>query len=181
MTSKIHYKTIQNKGFTLIELIVVIAIIGLLASVVVTALGVSRSRAEVAKMLTDYKSVSNALELYRQSHGGTYPEAGEGPMEIQDLIENDGPLSEYIKQSPSVSPAVAVGSRVLYDLNSRDSNDARLWCGNTSSNQDYVIHFVPTNAAIDSGLFDVVSYGVVGRSIIQYDESDALCIMVDQK
>ncbi len=73
----------SKKGFTLIELIVVIAIIGLLASVVMTSLSVSRARAEIAKMLTDYKSAANALELYRQSNGGQYPGPPDTPVDFR--------------------------------------------------------------------------------------------------
>ncbi len=53
----------NNKGFTLIEMLVVIAIIGLLSSVVVIGLGGSRSKARDARRIADIQQIQNALEL----------------------------------------------------------------------------------------------------------------------
>lgn len=53
-----------NKGFTLIEILVVVAIIGLLASIVLVALKESRDRAEMAKNLNFASQVHHALGAY---------------------------------------------------------------------------------------------------------------------
>lgn len=170
----------HKRGFTLIELIVVIAIIGLLASVVMSALGISRTRAEIAKMLTDYKSVANGLELYRQAHAGQYPTPVANPAHIRDLIENNGILSEYIKQTPSTSSNITADGTVLYYLNDTDLSQSRYWCGETDTPQDYIIYFNnPTSAATDSGFFQTISSGIPGDSLNTMD--NALCIPVNQK
>ncbi|MCF7865636.1 MAG: prepilin-type N-terminal cleavage/methylation domain-containing protein [Candidatus Pacebacteria bacterium] len=171
-----HKIKTDTKGFTLIELIVVIAIIGLLSSIVITALGVSRTRGEIARILGDYRSVSNALELYRQSHSGQYPGTPEAATNISTLINSDGPLSGYIKQSPSESPSVIGGiGHVYYYLNSTGVSSLRLWCGDTNSNQDYVIYFTPTTQASDSGLFQTL-YSDVDTPV-----GSSVCISVNQK
>jgi len=54
----------KNKGFTLIEILIVIAIIGLLASVVLVGLGSFRARGRDARRIADLRSVQNSLELY---------------------------------------------------------------------------------------------------------------------
>ena len=53
----------NNKGFTLIEMLVVIAIIGLLSSVVVIGLGGARSKARDARRIADIRSIQSALEV----------------------------------------------------------------------------------------------------------------------
>ncbi len=53
----------NNKGFTLIEMLVVIAIIGLLSSVVVIGLGGARSKARDARRIADVRSIQSALEV----------------------------------------------------------------------------------------------------------------------
>lgn len=52
-----------KKGFTLIELMVVVAIIGLLASIVVVSLQGARSGARDAKRQADLKGLQIAMEL----------------------------------------------------------------------------------------------------------------------
>ncbi len=62
----------SKKGFTLVELLVVISIIGLLSSVAVVSLNSSRVKARDAKRLADMKQIMTALELYN-SVNGYYP------------------------------------------------------------------------------------------------------------
>jgi prepilin-type N-terminal cleavage/methylation domain-containing protein len=61
-----------NKGFTLIELIVVIAIIGILSSVVLASISTARERARDGARKAMIKQVMNALELYAVDYGN-YP------------------------------------------------------------------------------------------------------------
>lgn len=67
------YPKKQSPGFTLIELMVVIAIIGLLASTVLAALQDTRMLARDAKRVTEAKQMQNALELYRNRNNGLFP------------------------------------------------------------------------------------------------------------
>lgn len=62
----------MKRGFTLIELLVVIAIIGVLSSVVLASLNTARAKANDAKIRTDLRQVSTALQLYFDKYG-TYP------------------------------------------------------------------------------------------------------------
>lgn len=55
--------TKQNKGFTLIELIIVVAIIAVLAGVIATALGQSRASSRNAQRLTNVDQIAKALEV----------------------------------------------------------------------------------------------------------------------
>lgn len=59
-----NYKLKPNSGFTLIEVLIVVAIIGLLASVVLVGLGGFRARGRDARRVADLRETQNALELY---------------------------------------------------------------------------------------------------------------------
>src|SRR3989344_3695789 len=60
-----HYSLLtRQKGFTLIEILVVVGIIGLLASVVLSGLGSVRGRGRDARRAADLRSVQQGLELY---------------------------------------------------------------------------------------------------------------------
>lgn len=54
----------NQKGFTLIEVLIVVGIIGLLASVVLSGLGSVRSRGRDARRAADLRQVQQGLELY---------------------------------------------------------------------------------------------------------------------
>ncbi|GAC1413966.1 MAG: hypothetical protein NVSMB66_6800 [Candidatus Doudnabacteria bacterium] len=67
----------KNKAFTLLELLIVISIIGLLASIVIASASKARLSARNSKRITDLKQIQTALELYYNDNGG-YPNAGWG-------------------------------------------------------------------------------------------------------
>lgn len=62
-----------QKGFTLVELLVVVAIIGLLAGIAVVSVNSTRVRARDARRIADIKQIQNALELYNNANSGVYP------------------------------------------------------------------------------------------------------------
>jgi len=62
----------SKKGFTLIEILVVVSIVGLLSSVFLVGLGGFRSRGRDARRIADLRQVQNALEIY-YTRCGRYP------------------------------------------------------------------------------------------------------------
>jgi len=52
------------KGFTLIEMLIVITIIALLASLILVGMGGARAKARDARRIADLRAVQNGLELY---------------------------------------------------------------------------------------------------------------------
>ncbi len=66
--------TSKKRGaFSVIETIIVVAIIVLLSAVVMSGATVARNKAYFSRATEEFKSLSAALELYSQSHSGDYP------------------------------------------------------------------------------------------------------------
>lgn len=72
----------SDEGFTLVELMVVIVIIGLLATVVMINVLPSQDRAMETKARADIATLSQAMEMYRLDNL-SYPTGGEG---LQALV-----------------------------------------------------------------------------------------------
>lgn len=62
----------EKKGFTLLELLIVIVIIGILALIIVPGLASGPKRARDAQRKTDLRAVKNALETYYNDNN-SYP------------------------------------------------------------------------------------------------------------
>jgi prepilin-type N-terminal cleavage/methylation domain-containing protein len=56
-------------GFTLIEILIVVAIIAILASIVIVGLGPAQQSGRDARRISDLQSIQNGLELYYQKCG----------------------------------------------------------------------------------------------------------------
>ncbi len=76
-------KSRRVQGFTLVELMVVIVIIGILAGVVVVNYSGRTEKAIEARTKVDFKAIEDAIELFK-GDTGQYPE------KLDDLMENPG-------------------------------------------------------------------------------------------
>ena len=86
----------QVQGFTLVELMVVIVIIGILAGVVVVNYTGRTEKAIEARVKTDFKSIQDAIEMFK-TDTGQYPEKLEDLMTNPGLDRWSGP---YLRRDP---------------------------------------------------------------------------------
>lgn len=73
----------HQRGFSLIEIMVVVVILGILASIVVPKIISRPDEARVVKAKQDILTVQNALDLYKLDNG-IYPSTDQG---LQALVE----------------------------------------------------------------------------------------------
>jgi prepilin-type N-terminal cleavage/methylation domain-containing protein len=108
----------KKRGFTLIELMVVITIVGLLASVVLAAMTTARAKARDTTRVQMVKELQKAVELYRNANGGIYPcgssaattppcQFGGGRLNVNGTSRNtffDAQISPYLTFVNELSP-----------------------------------------------------------------------------
>ena len=92
----------QQRGFSLIEIMVVVVILGILASIVVPKIIHRPDEARIVKAKQDVLAIQNALDLYRLDNG-VYPSTDQGLLALVEKptsnpIPHDWKL--YLKSIP---------------------------------------------------------------------------------
>lgn len=148
---------ILQKGFTLVELLIVIAIIGVLAALLMSNFIGVRQRARDAQRKSDLKQVQSALELYR-SDVGTYPSC----------------TSSASCNFPSCGSSLPASGATIYmqkipcdPSSSYNSGSYAYW----SDSSSYYIAACSENAS-DS---QAIAYSSVPTSVKDVDTSDTSC------
>ncbi|MBI4114870.1 MAG: prepilin-type N-terminal cleavage/methylation domain-containing protein [Candidatus Niyogibacteria bacterium] len=149
----------NSRGFTLLELLVVVAIIGLLASLVSAFVSSARERSRDARRLSDVDAFKKALEFYVTSNG-RYPSSEGGGPPWKNSCE-DGPdwipdivAAGYIQALP-LDPVNSVNEDICYFYRSngsdfklaafmeRDENKAQFAEDDNGTEDEYYEVFTP--------------------------------------
>ena len=86
-------KIARNRGFTLIEIMVVVVILGILAAIVVPRIMSRPDEARMVKAQQDIRAISAALDLYRLDNF-KYPTTDQG---LEALVERPIDLAQGAK------------------------------------------------------------------------------------
>lgn len=97
----------SNNAFTLIELLTVIAIIGILAAILIPVVGSVRNSARTSTCLSQLRQAGMGMLLYAEDHGGRLPGQGAGASDrwhhrISPYLDvaDDTPGGAYAYNSP---------------------------------------------------------------------------------
>lgn len=83
-------KHAATKGFTLVEILIVVIILGILAAIVIPQFTEASAEARVSNLMTNLQTMRSQVLLYKTQHLENYPAdgAGEGNAEFEDEMCN---------------------------------------------------------------------------------------------
>jgi len=93
----------QNKGFTLIEMLVVVGMIGVLAAAVLTALGPSRQKARDARVISGLNQIAAIAET--GFNGNSYP----ADLAAIKALSGGATVVDDVKAIAGSDPAYSIG------------------------------------------------------------------------
>jgi len=81
------------KGFTLVEILIVVVILGILAAIVIPQFTSASETARGSSLTSQLQTIRSQLELYQVQHNGDYPAAG------LDNADGDGDWTALIAET----------------------------------------------------------------------------------
>src|SRR5579863_10546457 len=107
----------NERGFTLIEMMIVVAIIAILVAILVPNFMRARAQAQTAACEANLKEIATALELYQTDHQ-SYPNAAA----LTNVTNTDPNIGPYLRQTP-IDPVAPAGN-YQYETTGYNTGDA---------------------------------------------------------
>ena len=89
-------RNMSRRGFSLIELVIVVVIIAIIAAIAIPRMSRGAAGANDSALQADLRTLRNAVDLYAQEHGGTYPT-------VANINATPGALTAYSDDQGNLS------------------------------------------------------------------------------
>ena len=138
----------MNKGFTLVEILIVVIILGILAAIVIPQFTEASNDARVSALVSDLQTVRSQIELYKIQHLDNFPGMNDGTWVstadfVTDLTTKTslagvagtdyGPYLQKFPTNPFNDSAVVRDATGADDPNSESGTDG-WWFNPTTGN-----------------------------------------------
>ena len=132
----------KNNGFTLVEILIVVIILGILAAIVIPQFTQASDDARASALSSDLQTMRSQLELYRVQHtGGQYPSGATtalwtaqltGKTDPNGAANSSGIYGPYLPKMPTNPFVAAKADEVTITTGAPAGDGATGWHFNTS-------------------------------------------------
>ena len=141
-----------RKGFTLVELLIVVVILGILAAVVVPQFTNATSDATAGNLRAQLTSIQNQIELYAARNNGTYPfPTAAGAANWNNLTTN-GAYLKAAPVNPAYAGAIKTGIETVVGAAKGASGNAWVW--NSADRTLYASNFNEATGVVSTTATD---------------------------
>jgi general secretion pathway protein G len=160
-------RTYAKKGFTLVEILIVVVILGILAAIVIPQFTQASESARASSLKSQLQTIRSQLELYQIQHLGDYPtlanlnlnDSAWGNMTVKtnaDGTTTGTPdLGPYLQKAPANPFTNAANNTVVMALTGTGTADIA-WGYDESTGEIKAV--VPSAKATDLGLDNTADF-----------------------
>ena len=137
----------KNTGFTLVEILIVVIILGILAAIVIPQFTEASNDARVSALVSDLQTVRSQIELYKVQHKDDYPGTVNDTWAIGNFVTGlttktdidgaaGGSLGPYLQKFPTnaFQDSTAVLDATADADPNTESGDDGWWFNSTTGN-----------------------------------------------
>lgn len=117
----------RQRGFTLLEMMVVVAIIAILAGILIPNFTRARAQAQTAACIGNMRTIATALELY-YTDKESYPVATAASIESTFMANNLNGYLSFIPHDPAAAPSTYYMLTTVSAANNGGVAGYTIWC-----------------------------------------------------
>lgn len=134
-----------QRGFTLVELLIVVIILGILAAVVIPQFNSAASESKEAAMASNLATIRQAIEMYKVQHDDRFPaSSADAGTDLETQLKNksnkagttgSGEYGPYIRNAFPKNPINSLATVEHVTSDPSAGNDSHGWIYNTVTGQ----------------------------------------------